>query len=483
MKSEKPLGSEKPFGIEYYAYNNNQLLKEVVRNSYDPIFVTDSNGDIILVNQAGCKHIGLPPEQLFGSNIKDLLKDGYYNRSTIMESMEKKKTVVGVVKSANGISMMTTSTPIIDENGDIIMVISNSRDMDLIEKFMIELDQERKKSSRYKNELEHLYNRYWENESDIVAESQVMKDILTKVSRIAKTDSSVMIYGHSGTGKEVIARYIHRKSNRSGGPFIAVNCAAIPENLIESELFGYEKGAFTGASHKGKLGLFEVADKGTILLDEIAELPLNLQPKLLRVLENNEIRRIGDIASRRVNIRIIGATNKNLKEMIANNEFREDLYYRLNVIPIKLPPLCERPDDILALASKFLVELNTKYNTQKRFSHNITDTLLSYNWPGNVRELRNVVERLFIIATGNEIKADTAASLLLFDNQEISDDGKKASEMPTIFKGTLKEATNTFQQHYINVVLEECDNRVGEAAKKLDIHRSGLYKKTHPKNK
>lgn len=469
------------FSKENNAYSNNQLLKEVVRNSSDAIFVTDAKGNIILVNQASCKHMGLPPEELFGSNIKDLVKDGFYNRSTVMESMEKKETVIGVVKSANGISMMATSTPITDDHGDIVMVITNSRDMDLIEKFMIELEQERKKSSRYKNELEHLYNQYWENESDIVAESHVMKDIFAKASQIAKTDSSVMIYGHSGTGKEVIARYIHRKSNRNKGPFIAVNCAAIPESLIESELFGYEKGAFTGANNKGKLGLFEVADKGTILLDEIAELPLNLQPKLLRVLENSEIRRVGDTVNRRVNIRIIGATNKNLKEMVLKHEFRDDLYYRLNVIPIKLPPLHERPDDILALAHKFLKELNTKYNTQKRFSQNITDTLLSYNWPGNVRELRNVVERLFITAPGNEIETDRVASLLLFDNQEIANDSKNKFEIPFTIKGTLKEATEEFQQHYINMVLAECDNHVGKAAEKLGIHRTGLYKKTHPK--
>ncbi len=223
---------------------------------------------------------------------------------------------------------------------------------------------------------------------------------------IARTDSTVLITGESGTEKEVIARFIHRNSFRFREPFIPVNCAAIPEELMESEFFGYDKGAFSGANSRGKLGFFEMADNGTLFLDEIGELSLNLQSKLLRVLETGEFQRFGGVAIKKSDVRLVAATNKDLASMVTRGVFREDLYYRLNVIPVSIPPLRERPEDILKLSDKFLKEFNAKFGTDKAFSKNLLVNFMNYSWPGNARELRNLIERLVIISSGKELNYD-----------------------------------------------------------------------------
>jgi PAS domain S-box len=465
-------------------FDDNYLLNKIIFNAYDSIFVTDAEGNIILANQASSKHLNLTVDELIGSNVKDLIKRGYYDHSTALEAAIRKETVTGIVKSLNGLNLMATSTPIFDEEGNVNMVITNSRDKDAMEKYFAELEKERNKALRYKSELDYLRTK---NQGvGIIAKSNLMQEVLRKANIVAPTDSTIMIYGDSGTGKEIISNYIHHRSNRSKAPFITVNCAAIPESLIESELFGYDKGAFTGANAKGKLGLFEIADGGTIFLDEIAELPMSLQPKLLRVLETREIRRIGNTVTHQVDVRVIGATNKNLKKMIMNNEFRDDLYYRLNVIPINIPPLTQRPEDIIALAEHFLEEFNRKYSYKKSFSHDAMDILLSYSWPGNARELRNVVERLVIIASGNEIASSMLTPLLVdistSDHKtevEIENVQEKLISFP--YYGELKEVMNAIEKQYIRQVFAQCNNCTQETAKVLGIHRSALYRKLHDK--
>jgi len=309
--------------------------------------------------------------------------------------------------------------------------------------------------------------------SEPVAESQQMREIIKISNIIAKTDSTVMLIGETGTGKEVMARYIHQKSLRSKEPFIPVNCAAIPHELLESEFFGYVRGAFTGANPQGKPGLFEIADKGTLFLDEIAELPLAMQSKLLRVLESSEAQRLGDTNIYQTDIRFIAATNRDLITMISQKLFRSDLYYRLNVIPVYLPPLKERPEDILVLANKYLEELNRKYGLKKIFSTQATQAFLNYSWPGNVRELRNVVERLVITSASDILNFEDDSLINGKESLETveSSPGKKA------YQGTLKSVIKAVEEEYINQVLAECGGRVGEAAQRLGIHRSMLYRK------
>jgi PAS domain S-box-containing protein len=445
-------------------------LNQVFDNSYDSIYVCDNLGNVIMANPAASRLLNISREELVGSNIRDLLKKGIYTHSTALEALEKRTMVTGLVRTWHGINLMSTSSPLFDENGNITMVITNSRDKDLVDKFIATLEQERAQTNRYKRAVEYLGDMSLDNKK-LVAESYAMRQMLYTAGTIAKADSTVMLFGESGTGKEVIARYIHRNSLRLKEPFIPVNCAAIPHELLESEFFGYTKGAFTGASSQGKPGLFELADKGTLFLDEIAELPLALQSKLLRVLETGEVQRLGGTGLHKMNVRLITATNKNLKQMVGENTFREDLYYRLNVIPIHLPPLRERPEDIVALSQVFVEEFNRKFNSQKILLPKTIEGFLRYSWPGNVRELRNIIERLVITAPSDELTLEAA-----FWSEE-SAPSSPVAESAITYRGTLKDVLEAVEGRYIQQVITECGGKIQEAAQQLGLHRSALYKK------
>ncbi|MTI84252.1 MAG: AAA family ATPase [Firmicutes bacterium] len=449
-------------------------LEVVINHSYDVIFVTDGLGNVIFANTVTKKLLGVSLEKIIGSNVKDLLEKGVYNWSPTLKALEKRTVVTGLLESWHGIKQMVTSTPLMDENGDVVMVITNSRHKKLVDKYIEAIKKEKATADRYKTAVTYL------SEKDLkqnlpVAKSQQMREIMAASQIIAKTDSTVVLIGESGTGKEVMAKYIHGNSLRAKEPFIPVNCAAIPQELMESEFFGYVRGAFTGASTQGKPGLFEIADKGTLFLDEISELPLSMQSKLLRVLETGEIQRLGSTTMCQTNVRLIAATNRDLKEMINQKTFRSDLYYRLNVIPIHLPPLRERPDDILALANKFLEELNRKYAFEKNLTTHAIAKLLEYSWPGNVRELRNVIERLVITSAGDDLYF---GDNYLENNKICLDNENSLTGKNSIYKGTLKSVLKAVEMKYIKQVLAECDGRVGEAANRLGIHRTVLYRKT-----
>lgn len=305
---------------------------------------------------------------------------------------------------------------------------------------------------------------------DIITQNQRMNDIIRFAKRAAKSDCNILIEGKSGTGKELISQSIHNYSDREAGPFVAVNCASIPRELVESELFGYERGAFTGASKEGHPGKFELADGGTIFLDEIGELPLDIQTKLLRVLDNGKITRVGGTYEKQLNVRIIGATNRSLKEEIRKKNFREDLYYRLNVMNIKTIPLNERIEDIEGLVRYFVKNLNIKNgNENKKVSKFYINKLKEYNWPGNVRELRNVVERDYYLSDEYLVSRYYQENTLFSDN------------MDNIGKGEIK-ATNiipiqVLERKTIENALLNCEGNIVKAAKFLNISRSTLYRK------
>jgi transcriptional regulator with PAS, ATPase and Fis domain len=283
------------------------------------------------------------------------------------------------------------------------------------------------------------------------------------------TDFTVMITGESGVGKEVLAKFLHINSHRSKGNFIKVNCGAIPENLIESELFGYERGAFTGASVEGKPGLFEIAHGGTIFLDEIGELPYNMQVKLLRVLQEGEFTRVGGVMPRKADVRVVAATHRNLEEMVNERLFREDLYYRLNVIPILVPPLRERPADILALIRYFLEGINAKYHWQKRFGRDALDALHDYHWPGNIRELKNVVERVVAMSRDDIIACDDLPNKIVAQNRE-----SVMRYLTDIVP--LEEAVAGVEEALLTKAFEKYGN-VRAAAKALGIDASTFVRK------
>jgi Nif-specific regulatory protein len=296
----------------------------------------------------------------------------------------------------------------------------------------------------------------------MIAKSPIILEKIDIIDRIAKTDSSVLILGESGVGKEIFAEQIHLRSPRSKAPLIRVNCAALPEGLLESELFGHVKGAFTGAIQTRR-GRFELADRGTIFLDEIGDLSLQLQAKLLRVIQQRTFEKIGSEVSITVNVRILAATNKDIEALVAKGEFRSDLYYRLNVLPIYIPPLRQRPDDILELADFFLKKFIRETKKQfGGFSNEALEAMLSYSWPGNVRELENCIERACVIGKNSLIRKEDL--FLNIGNETGTDEGDR----------NLKTAINVFKAHFIKKALEENNWNQTATAKSLDIQRTYL---------
>ena len=364
-------------------------LDATIQNSYDAIYIVDANGITRKTNDAIERLTGIPKEYYIGKDMRYLEKRGIVKKSVSFEVMKKKQPVTMIQETSMGKVLLMTGSPVFNDEGEVIRVVTNLRDIS-------ELNQ-------LKEELSRLRKFHARDEPAIVV-SPEMKQVMELAGRVAETDTTVLLLGESGVGKEVIARMIHKNSNRyEKGAFIKVNCGAIPEELLESELFGYESGAFTGAKKEGKAGLFELAHNGTLFLDEIGEMPVHLQVKLLRVLQDQEYRRLGGVKTIKVNVRIIAATNRDLKKMVAEGKFREDLYYRLCVVPIEIPPLRKRPEDILPMIRFYLDKYNRKYKTNKHLAKRTLRILQNYHWPGNIREVANLIERLLVTTPSHEI--------------------------------------------------------------------------------
>ncbi|MCA1203694.1 sigma-54 interaction domain-containing protein [Priestia flexa] len=389
---------------QYEKYKAENIdLKAIFETSYDVIYVSDGQGNTIRASSACLELWGKTEEELIGRNVIDLEKEGIYNPSITRLVLEQKQKISAIQTTKEGRRLMVVGTPIKNEEGKIIRVVNASRDVTEVSQMQSEITEMKRLIEGYKQELMEL-KKGQTDKMKFISSSKKMEKTLELARRVANVDSTVLILGESGVGKEMIANLIHQSSGRRDNPFIKVNCGAIPENLLESELFGYEGGAFTGAKKEGKMGLFEVSNKGTLFLDEIAEMPLALQVKLLRVLQEKEVMRIGSAKSVPINVRIIAATNRNLHEEVKNGKFREDLYYRLNVIPLSILPLRERREDILPLANYFIKQFNQKYMTQKVLSAETAEAFQLYSWPGNVRELQNMIERLIVMSDGDDIQ-------------------------------------------------------------------------------
>lgn len=373
-------------------FTNKDFILSVLENSYDGIYITDKNSVTIYVNKAYENLTGHKRSEYVGKSMDDLIESGIMKVHITRDVITSGKSVTTREELISGKDVLITGNPIFNDNNEIIAVVTNVRDISEI----ISLE----KKERLAKEVISRYQKQFFDAStmkNIICESSNTISVFNFAAKVAPKDSTVLLTGETGVGKEVVAKYIHYNSMRKDNNYIKINCGAIPEHLLESELFGYVAGAFTGADPNGKPGLFELADNGTLFLDEIGELPLNLQSALLRVLQDGEVTRVGSTKTRKVAVRIIAATNRNLKQMIEEKTFREDLFYRLNVISINIPPLRERRDDIPALAELFIERLNKKYNTRKKVSDTFLLELMSMNWPGNVRELSNFVERQYIL--------------------------------------------------------------------------------------
>lgn len=434
---------------------------------HQPIHIITPDGIIQFVNDAWCAVYQVSREEAIGRHIEeavtisrtflrvtdDLLctpsDQGYErlekptSRSTALIALEQGKRVSMLTQLPSDYSkVIITSTPIFDDNHQPICVFTLIQDLTLLAHWRDYFEEELQQDPQIWEELQYLQRNYVE--SDIVGNSKETSDLRNLISIVAASDASVLITGESGTGKELVAKEIHKRSERSSQPFIAVNCAAIPESLLESEFFGYEKGAFTGAS-TNKMGYFEMANHGTILLDEIGEFPLHLQSKLLRVLQEKTVSRLGSTSKISLDVRVIAATNRDLLAMTKTGDFRLDLYYRLNVFSVRISPLRDRVDDIPLLAATFLKQFNTKYKKSKSFTSQALFALSHYPWPGNVRELENTIERVVVIGdqpviTLEHIRAVTGAAA-----------DKDAPDAPPT---SLKEAVNDLERKLISQALE-----------------------------
>lgn len=385
--------------LEHYKSLNNEL-DMIINSSFDGILVADGNGIVLRTNEAFEKVTGVKREDILGRSMIDFEKEGLVSESAVKLALERKESVtISHQTNKSGRLHLTTANLCFGDHGNVYRVVCNVRDITELNDLRRRIEEIKGLSQHYESELRALRLQY-SGSDKIIFKSEKMKSLLGMVVKLAHYDSTILITGETGTGKELIAETIHNNSSRCNEPYIKVNCGAIPENLLESELFGYDYGAFTGAKKQGKAGQFQLANGGTIFLDEIGDLPFNMQVKLLRVIQNKEITRVGSEKSIPIDVRFIAGTNRNLLDLVGKKEFREDLYYRLNVVPIHVPPLRERKEDIPILINHFINLFNKKYDQNKRVSSEVIDRLMDYDWLGNVRELENLIERLMVTSTG-----------------------------------------------------------------------------------
>ena len=448
----------------------NRELEAIFNSSYDEIYVTDGQGYTLRVNKAGERLYGVKAEEIVGKHVSELEQQGLFTPSITPQVLKNKKRTTLIQTTKTGQKIIVTGNPVFDEKGQIIRVVTNSRDVTELNNLRQRLEETEKLMDNYRSEIAKLQKERIKT-TEIVSQSPTMQHILELADKVAGVDSTVLIEGESGVGKGVISLKIHQMSRRSERPFVTINCGAIPENLMESELFGYEGGAFTGAKKDGKKGLFEVANGGTVFLDEISELPLNLQVKLLHVIQEKRMMRVGGNDYVDINARIIAATNRNIPRLIKERRFREDLYYRLNVVPLVVPPLRHRKEDIPVLIEHFLQTFLAKYELHKRMVPQTMDLLHNYNWPGNVRELENLVERLVVTVDSPEILPVHLPDYILH--------GDGSSEKVFVLDiCTLKNATEEMERQLLSKALAKFNNtyRMADA---LEVNQSTVVRKMH----
>lgn len=447
-----------------------EMLMTIMNGLDIGIWITDGAGNVVLVNDKSIKVGGLTREEVLGRNMEELVESGYVlYESSVLKAIESGKTESIIQELGEGGQCLATSTPLFCR-GKIDMVLCVERNISEIVRLKEIISQQKKITERFKTELQDMKKKSIQDEDEMITHNISMIRLKEKAVQIGRIDATVIVIGESGTGKEVIVDLIYKNSARNGKPFIKVNCAAIPESLIESEFFGYEKGAFTGASQNGKAGLFEMADGGVLFLDEIGELPLSIQSKLLRVLQDKTIRRIGSEKEISVDVRIIAATNRNLREEMEKGNFRSDLYYRLFVVPVEIPPLRERREDIVPIAHHYLKYFNELYGMKKVLMEDALVELEIYYWPGNVRELRNVIERLVISGAGDMItKFQVQICLESREDMTISE----ALDESDI---NLEHMVNEYEKHVIVKALEKFGS-ASQAARKLGVDKSTISRK------
>ncbi|EHQ87930.1 sigma-54 interaction domain-containing protein [Desulfosporosinus youngiae] len=442
---------------------NRELLFEILDNIHDVVLVIDSDTTIVYANEAYARILGVPVAKVLGRRLDAIEPD---SPTIKMLHTGKPSRGNGYLESLN-ITVVGSSFPLYNGK-NIIGAVSIFKNITEVVELNRELQQTKGVADYLKEQLEQ-----WEHLpmsfKEYVGQNSRLKETLVLAAKVARTESTVLILGESGVGKDVLARAVHNCSRRKDKPMIKVNCAAIPEDLIESELFGYEEGAFTGAKKGGKLGKFEIAHGGTIFLDEIGDMSITMQAKLLRVLQEKEFERVGGTKTIKVNIRVIAATNRDLESMIEKGTFRHDLYYRLNIVPLVLTPLRERKDDILELSKTFLKKFSRELGHELNLSSQAERFLLKYEWPGNIRELQNVLEHASIVCGGTTIEVRHLPAHIIPTNDERASVEEKPYD--------VKEIVGRMEKELILSALATYNNNRTQAMKALGISRRAFYDK------
>ncbi len=439
-----------------------ETLSNILELSSDGIVAVNRDYIITMTNQAFASFFNKRVEEIIGRHVKEV-----YGNPLFPRAMETGEAEYGYVANLNGQTIIANRVPI-KKNGRIVgalgtVVFKKISDLYALSEKIQSL---RSQLDFYKDELNRVQRDKFTFDQ-IIGENQAFVALKETARKVVNSQSTLLIRGESGTGKELFAHAMYTESRRNRGPFIKVNCAAVPESLLESELFGYREGAFTGAKKGGQIGKFELAHRGVIFLDEIGDMSIKMQSKLLRVLQEKEIERLGDTKPRHVDVRIIAATNRNLEEMIANNEFREDLYYRINVVTLNIPPLRKRMDDLELLLQYFIEKYNRQFGCRvEGIDPEVTSILRNYRWPGNIRELENVVERAFNVLDDNKIKKEHLPMYL-----------QNIEKRSRLNQGSLPQLIEEIEREAILEALTNSGGNKIQAALSLGISRAGLYKK------
>jgi PAS domain S-box-containing protein len=449
--------------------NMKNWLDTVIDSSFDGFWICDHEGKVLRINKASERINGVKAEEVIGKNMSELVSNGLIDKSVSFEVLRRKTSVTMIQQIKGGKRILVTGNPIFNENGEVAFILTNERDITELDRLRGQLQETQELAKGYISKLSELEMKGIDL-SNIIFKSEEMEKTVETAFRVSQVGSTVILLGESGVGKGLIAKLIHKHSDRRNGPFIRVDCVGIPDSLIESELFGYEKGAFTGARTEGKPGFLELANKGTLFLDEIGEIPLTSQSKLLRFLEDHQIIRVGGTEPRDIDVRVIAATNKNIEEMVSSKQFRQDLYYRLNVIPIHIPPLRERRADILPQIFYFLEKFNRTFGKKKSFSPETVERLSRYAFPGNTRELANLVERLVVVSENDQIQDTDLPSTMAGYVSKATPYSFLAEDIP------LKDALERCESLIIDRIIKGCRSQ-REAAKRLKIHQSTISRK------
>ena len=449
----------------------NKELEAIFQASADGIVVYDGDGRVRSINEVAAFYDGVEAEEVVGMHYSEMIKAGILDRSVAPEVMKAKKKVSALVKvRRTNKTLLVTGAPAVDDAGNISLIVVSFHDMTQLNNIFEQLEQSRMVADKYEEELAELSIRELDKHK-MVMESESMRQVAQMAIKLAKMEASdILISGESGTGKGLLAKFMHKSSKRAKKPLIQINCAAVPENLLEAELFGYEKGAFTGANDRGKAGLFELAHEGTLFLDEIGDMPLAIQAKLLKYLDDHEVMRLGSVKPKTIDCTIIAATNRNLDDMVKEKKFREDLLYRLNTFPVEIPPLRKRPEDVFELTRYYLKKYNAQYGVKRKITADGMEKMQSYPFRGNVRELKNIIKKAVVLSDRQKIDPVVIKSLQMTEEkvENIVPNKKR--------KRKLTDEILSLEKQMIKDAMRHCRN-LREIAHELGISEPTAFRK------